>query len=306
MSSEHDRVRDDARFEELPNHPIEHQRLWTPWRMRYVGGGAKEAGCLFCNRLAASDDVQSLIVHRGESAFLIMNLFPYNTGHLMIVPNEHVASPEAASEAAIQGMAALLPPTLRALRRVLTCDGFNVGFNIGDVAGAGVAGHLHQHIVPRWKGDANFMPILASTMVLPELIPVTYAKVRAEVARELAHEGDKAATIRLVILSEDGAAVAIEDRAEGSALPVARAEATEPLWKAAVRHAASLGVTTEIAGWAGSRRAQPGGQPAMALRALAPVEGSGQPNFAPVTEAERRLTDERDKEALSAARALLG
>src|SRR5690606_12213301 len=120
------------------------------------------------------------IVHRGESAFLIMNLFPYNTGHLMIVPNEHVASPEAASEAAIQGMAALLPPTLRALRRVLTCDGFNVGFNIGDVAGAGVAGHLHQHIVPRWKGDANFMPILASTMVLPELIPVTYAKVRAE------------------------------------------------------------------------------------------------------------------------------
>ena len=156
------------------------ERLWTPWRMRYVAGADREEGCIFCNRLAEKDDVQSLILHRGERAFVIMNLYPYNTGHLMIVPNAHVASPEDADPEVMREMAALRGPVLRALRRALSPDGFNLGLNVGAPAGAGVADHLHEHVVPRWQGDANFMPILASTMVMPELIPVTYAKLRAE------------------------------------------------------------------------------------------------------------------------------
>ena len=132
-----------------------------------------------------ADDVASLIVHREPDAFVMMNLFPYNTAHLMIVPTEHVSSPESAPEEALARLGTLLQPVTRALRRVLNCDGFNVGFNVGAVAGAGVAEHLHQHVVPRWTGDANFMPILAETKVLPELIPVSYAKVRADLRREL-------------------------------------------------------------------------------------------------------------------------
>ncbi len=135
--------------------------LWTPWRMRYVAGADREEGCIFCNRLAEQDDVQSLILHRGERAFVIMNLYPYNTGHLMIVPNAHVASPEDADPEVMREMAALRGPVLRALRRALSPDGFNLGLNVGAPAGAGVADHLHEHVVPRWQGDANFMPILA-------------------------------------------------------------------------------------------------------------------------------------------------
>src|SRR5215213_2026094 len=156
--------------------------LWTPWRMRYVAGVDREEGCIFCNRLAEEDDVQSLILHRGERAFVIMNLYPYNTGHLMIVPNAHVASPEDADPDVMREMAELRGPVLRALRRALFPDGFNLGLNVGAPAGAGVADHLHEHVVPRWQGDANFMPILAATTVMPELIPVTYAKLRAELA----------------------------------------------------------------------------------------------------------------------------
>lgn len=151
------------------------QRLWTPWRMRYIGGDADEAGCIFCNRLTANDDVASLIVHRGEHCFAIMNLYPYNTGHVMIVPNTHVANIDELTAETLTEMALLLPVLTRALRRVLNCDGFNIGLNIGSVAGAGVADHLHEHVVPRWEGDANFMPIIGDTMVLPELIPATYA-----------------------------------------------------------------------------------------------------------------------------------
>ena len=153
--------------------------------MPYVVDGGARAGCIFCNRLDEEDDVGSLILHRGDRAFVIMNLFPYNTGHVMIVPNEHVSSPEIAESESLAAVAALEGPVLRALRRSLSCDGFNLGLNVGAIAGAGVTDHMHQHVVPRWVGDANFMPILASTVVLPELIPVTYAKTRAEIGREL-------------------------------------------------------------------------------------------------------------------------
>lgn len=228
------------------------QRLWTPWRMRYVGGATTEEGCIFCNRLAADDDVESLILHRGNRAFVIMNLFPYNTGHLMIVPIAHVASPETADEATTVEMAALRAPVLRALRRALSPEGFNLGLNVGAVAGAGVSDHLHEHVVPRWHGDANFMPILANTMVMPELIPVTYAKVRAELERELRAND----SVLVAAIERGGNRVLLET---SGALPLARGQDGEPLWRAALRLARSLGAASaELVGWAGEPRAGSG------------------------------------------------
>jgi ATP adenylyltransferase len=214
--------------------------------MSYVGGGKREPGCIFCNRLAAKDDAHTLIVHRGPRSFVIMNLFPYNTGHVMIVPNEHVASPEEAEAATLAEMATLRAPLLSALRRALSADGFNLGMNIGAVAGAGVADHLHEHVVPRWQGDANFMPILAGTMVIPELIPVTYAKIRAELASALS--GSRRATVLLI--EHDGQCAVI---GEDGSLPAVLAAPDEPIWRAVLSAAGRLGANKpEILGWAGS------------------------------------------------------
>ena len=240
------------------------ERLWTPWRMRYVGGGTGEDGCVFCNRLAADDDVASLIVHRADRVFVILNLFPYNTAHLMLVPNAHVASPEDTPAETLAELATMLQPTLRALRRTLGCHGFNVGFNVGAVAGAGVAAHLHQHVVPRWTGDANFMPILAATMVLPELIPVTYAKVRAELERELTTN-----TVSVVTLTPDLSRLLI-DRSTGR-LPSAAVDRLESVWRAALRVIGEVPGGVEIAGWAGQARASLGGPLALTLLCREPV-----------------------------------
>lgn len=228
------------------------ERLWTPWRMPYVGGDAGEPRCIFCDRLVASNDVASLILHRGESTFAIMNLFPYNTGHLMLVPNIHVASPEETDLTVLAEIATLRAPILRALRRVLNCDGFNLGTNVGAVAGAGIADHLHEHIVPRWQGDANFMPILAATMVLPELIPVTYAKIRAEVARELRGQ----ARITCIVFADDDTTVLARATPAGTELPIADASPSQALWRAAhetLREPLTGGFA--IAGWGGLPKA---------------------------------------------------
>jgi ATP adenylyltransferase len=234
--------------------------------MRYVAGAHREEGCIFCNRLAEQDDVRSLILHRGERAFVIMNLYPYNTGHLMIVPNAHVASPEDAEPEAMREMAELRGPVLRALRSALSPDGFNLGLNVGATAGAGVTDHLHEHVVPRWQGDANFMPILASTMVMPELIPVTYAKIRAELAAELA-SGSQATTLVIV-----GAQTRVLVDATGR-LPEVVPREDESIWAAAVRTALERGASdAEVLGWAGEREVS-SGQSALLLRA-AVREGS--------------------------------
>lgn len=202
-------------------------RLWTPWRMRYISGGPSEDGCIFCNRLARANDLESLILHRAEHCFLIMNLFPYNTGHLMIVPNAHVAEIDNIEPHVIAEMARLLPPVVRALRRVLGCDGFNIGFNQGAIAGAGVAEHLHQHVVPRWQGDANFMPIIAGTMVIPELIPSTYAKVRNELDAEI----HGVSRFEIILIDDaDNPNVWLRD----DAVPVVVAAPESPLWTSVV------------------------------------------------------------------------
>lgn len=240
--------------------------------MKYIEGGAEEAGCVFCNRLRGSDDVRSLILHRAAHVFVIMNLYPYNTGHVMIVPNAHVAGPEEADAPTVAGMAALLPPLLRALRRALDCQGFNIGINVGEIAGAGVASHLHQHVVPRWLGDANFMPLLASTTVIPEILPVTYAKLRAELTRDAAP--DPAAAATLLVVTDPSGNVLLPGSGEARGLPAVVPD-DRPVWRSAVAALKNLGLSAAVAGWAGGESAaEPAARPALWLTVDA-VEPSG-------------------------------
>ncbi len=156
------------------------QRLWSPWRMAYLTGEDKKPldGCIFCAKLAAGDDAGEHILYRGRTAYVTLNRFPYNNGHLMIVPNAHVPSFEQLDAATLAEMMRLLNDSLAALRRELRPDGFNVGANLGAVAGAGVADHVHLHVVPRWGGDTNFMPVLGDTRVIPELLSQTYERLK--------------------------------------------------------------------------------------------------------------------------------
>ena len=137
-----------------------------------------EQGCIFCTKPAEDDDEANLIVHRGERCFVILNLFPYTNGHLMVAPYEHVgALPELDAETVAELMA-LAQRAMRASRSVYEPQGYNVGFNQGRVAGAGVEHHIHMHVVPRWGGDTNFMPVLADTRVMPQSLEDTYATLR--------------------------------------------------------------------------------------------------------------------------------
>ena len=226
-------------------------RIWTPWRMQYVTGGPREEGCVFCNRLREQQDTAALIVHRGESAYVILNLFPYNTGHVMLVPQAHISSPEDADDATTHELADLRRPVMRAVRRALKPVGFNLGVNVGAVAGAGIAAHLHEHIVPRWPGDANFMPVIASTQVLPEVLPVTYAKIRAELQRDMTGVAD----VQVVLLDQDGEATLLVD----GSFPTVSAGPEEPVWAAALRLAQQLEVRDPVLfGWAGAQLAGQG------------------------------------------------
>ncbi len=151
--------------------PDEFQRLWVPHRMVYLDGGPQPHldDCPFC-RAPQLDDEQALIVARGEHAYVLLNLFPYNSGHLLVCPYRHVASYDDATDAETEEIARLTQTAMRVLRETANCDGFNIGMNQGAIAGAGVAAHLHQHIVPRWAQDANFFPIIAKTKALPRLL----------------------------------------------------------------------------------------------------------------------------------------
>jgi ATP adenylyltransferase len=160
--------------------PVASHRIWAPWRLSYVKDAAKdnEADCIFCAKPAAADDEANLIVHRGERCFVILNLFPYTNGHLMVAPYEHVGrlqdlDPETLSEAM-----ALAQRAMAKLEDVYQPHGFNVGFNQGRVAGAGVEHHIHLHVVPRWGGDNNFMPVIADTKVMPQTLEQSYAALK--------------------------------------------------------------------------------------------------------------------------------
>lgn len=151
--------------------PDEFQRLWTPHRMVYIQHGQQpeEHECPFCWAPGVTDE-EGLIVARGTHAYALLNLFPYNSGHLLICPYRHIGTYDLASPEEIAEIGELTQTAMRVLRKVSRNDGFNIGMNQGIVAGAGIAGHLHQHIVPRWSQDANFMPIIAKTKALPVLL----------------------------------------------------------------------------------------------------------------------------------------
>ncbi|HVU61103.1 MAG TPA: HIT domain-containing protein [Mycobacteriales bacterium] len=149
--------------------PDEWQRIWMPERLAYIQGAGKSDECPFCAIPAMSDE-DGLIVHRATLAYVVLNLYPYNAGHLMVVPFRHVAGYPDLTDPEAAEVATLTQSAMRVIREVSGAQGFNIGMNQGVVAGAGIAEHLHQHVVPRWGGDTNFMPVVARTKVLPQLL----------------------------------------------------------------------------------------------------------------------------------------
>ncbi len=155
-------------------------RIWAPWRLPYVRDASKdsEAGCIFCIKPAEDDDEKNLIVHRGERCFVILNLFPYTNGHLMIAPYAHLATlPELDVETTAE-MMALAQRAMVVLNQAYDPHGYNAGLNQGRVAGAGYEGHIHLHVVPRWSGDTNYMPVLADTRVMPQSLEDSYKALK--------------------------------------------------------------------------------------------------------------------------------
>jgi ATP adenylyltransferase len=151
--------------------------LWTPWRFQYVTEGTKSDRCIFCDAPGLGDDAQAFILQRAEKNYVILNRFPYTTGHLMIVPYAHVPDLVACDGATLGEMMLLARRTQRALATAYRPEGFNLGMNLGRCAGAGVAGHLHLHVLPRWSGDTNFMTVTGETRVQPEDLTVTFEKL---------------------------------------------------------------------------------------------------------------------------------
>lgn len=149
--------------------PDEFQRLWTPHRLVYIETGTQPQDCPFCIGPTLSDE-KALIVHRGEHAYVLLNLYPYNSGHLLVCPYRHIATYDQATPSEVAEIGLLTQQAMSALQGVSGAHGFNIGMNQGEVAGAGIAAHLHQHVVPRWRNDSNFLPIIAKTKALPKLL----------------------------------------------------------------------------------------------------------------------------------------
>lgn len=152
--------------------------LWSPWRYRYVTGQLENKDCVFCRVAASSDDDAQSVVFRAAHCYVMLNRFPYSTGHLMVVPYRHVATLEACDEETLRETILLARRAESNLRAIYRCPGLNLGWNLGECAGAGVAGHLHLHVVPRWPGDVNFMTSIGETRVLPEDLAASLAKLR--------------------------------------------------------------------------------------------------------------------------------
>lgn len=152
--------------------------LWSPWRYPYVTKGAKEPGCIFCRALERNNDAETFIVHRAPLNFIILNRFPYTTGHVMIAPYQHVGELAESAPETLAEMMQLAQRIQRALAALYQPDGYNLGMNLGRVAGAGVADHLHLHVLPRWAGDSSFMTTVGETRIEPEDLSTTYTKLR--------------------------------------------------------------------------------------------------------------------------------
>ncbi|MFN2469991.1 MAG: HIT domain-containing protein [Gaiellaceae bacterium] len=154
------------------------ERLWAPWRLDYIQSADDHPGCVFCRALEAAD-AESLVVHRGERAFVLLNRFPYASGHLMVAPLRHEGELAGLADAEILEVHRLAARGLAVLNELYGSQGYNLGWNLGRVAGAGVVDHVHLHVVPRWAGDTNFMPVLADVKVLPEHLAETRTRLSA-------------------------------------------------------------------------------------------------------------------------------
>jgi len=157
--------------------------LWTPWRYAYVTGANQANGCIFCNAPKESDQ-KAHIVHRGIQCYVILNTYPYTNGHVMIVPYAHLDELQSLPAETAQEMMSLIQRMEGVLRSLYRPDGINLGMNLGKAAGAGVAGHIHMHILPRWVADANFVSVIGETRVLPEALEVTWERIRKEFGNE--------------------------------------------------------------------------------------------------------------------------
>ena len=154
-------------------------QLWATWRMAYISGEKKKYdGCIFCDFPKAGKDEEYKILYHGKYSYIIMNAFPYSNGHLMVIPYRHTNDFTTLTDEEASEIMSLAKLAVKALKKAYNPDGFNIGWNIGEVAGAGIAQHIHQHIVPRWNGDTNFMPVLGDTRVIPEDMAVGYAKIK--------------------------------------------------------------------------------------------------------------------------------
>lgn len=174
----------------LPGERDAFQRLWTPHRMVYIGGQDKPVDnsvreCPFCHS-PEREDADGLVVHRGETAYVVMNLYPYSPGHVLVCPYRHISDWTEATPVERAEIGELVATCMEVIRAVSAPHGFNLGINAGEVAGAGIAAHLHEHVVPRWQGDANFLPIVAHTKAVPQLLGDTRALLAAEFARRTA------------------------------------------------------------------------------------------------------------------------
>jgi len=154
--------------------------IWSPWRYQFIKTAVSHSGCVFCQIVDSTDDEENLVVHRGESNFVILNRYPYTSGHVMVIPFRHLATLEKTPAETAREMMHLTQRVERALRKLYRPEGINIGMNIGKAAGAGVAGHIHMHVLPRWVADSNFVTVVGETRVLPEELSETWRRLHAE------------------------------------------------------------------------------------------------------------------------------
>ncbi|MBV8895260.1 MAG: HIT domain-containing protein [Acidobacteriaceae bacterium] len=163
------------------------EHLWTPWRSTYMKANKEGRGCVFCDALASNDDEKALLVYRCEQSFVILNRYPYTSGHLMIAPNAHVSRLHQVSLHTLNEITRLAKTAEEVLEEAYHPDGMNLGMNLGSAAGAGIAEHIHMHMLPRWNGDANFMTSVGNTRIIPESLEETYSKIKQGFAKYAPH-----------------------------------------------------------------------------------------------------------------------
>ncbi len=167
------------------------ERLWATWRMRYIENADSAEGCIFCRFPQEQNDSENMLLLRSEHAFIVLNAFPYSNGHLMVTPYQHTADLNRLSDAEMLDMMLLMRRAINLLTEAFRPDGFNVGVNMGRVAGAGITDHVHIHVVPRWNGDTNFMPVIGDVRVIPESLSAVYVRLKTILIAEQNRQGDQ-------------------------------------------------------------------------------------------------------------------